>query len=173
MEQDAVKCPVLKWSTQAHCLEPQHEVPLSLSAGHCQAPGLLAGHADSTCQKSRLSGLPRRPGSKKWGTFGQGWGLQSSWGEAILSSHQPNLGSGAKVLPLSEAQEGKFPGCVCVCDHIHSSFTESGTCESVSHEAASTGTSRDPADTPYGKRGEKGMMELRKNRWSFFFLSFS
>ena len=59
-----------------------------------------------------------------------------------------------------------------MCNHIHSCSTESGTCESVSHEAASTGTSRDPADTAYGERGEKGMMELRKNRWSFFFFKF-
>ena len=48
MEQDAVKCPVLKWSAQANCLEPQHEVPLSLSPGRFQALGLLAGQ-ESVC----------------------------------------------------------------------------------------------------------------------------
>lgn len=173
MEQDAVKCPVLKWSAQANCLEPQHEVPLSLSPGRFKALGLLAGHADTARQKSQqvdCQACPEALGARNGGLLARGGGFRVL--EGRLFPLLTNLGRGAKVLPLSEAQGGKFRGCVCVCNHIHSCSTESGTCESVSHEAASTGTSRDPADTPYGKRGEKGMMELRKNRWSFFFFKF-
>lgn len=86
------------------------------------------------------------------------------------SLFSPNWEEEQRYFLFLKHREGSLLGvCMCVCNHIHSCSTESGTCESVSHEAASTGTSRDPADTPYGKRGEKGMMELKKNRWSFFF----
>ena len=84
-----------------------------------------------------------------------------------------SLGRETKVLP-SEAQVGKPHKCArvcmwaCMCDHIHSCSTESGTYENLKCEAASAGTTRDPADTPYGERGGRGVMEPRNNRWSFF-----
>ena len=116
MEQDAVKCPVLKWSAQAHCLEPQHEAPLSLSPGHCLALRLLAGRADSAWQKSQQVNCQARPealGARTGGLWARGGGLRVL--EGRLFSLLTKLGRGAEVLPLSEAQGGKFPGCVYVC----------------------------------------------------------
>ena len=174
MEQDAVKCPVLKWPTQAHSLEPQHEVPLSLSPGHCRAPGLLERHAGSTCQKSQQVGrqaCPEGLGARNGGLLARGAGFRVLEGRLFSLLTNLTWEAEQRYFLFLKHRKGSFLG-VCVCNHIHSCSTESGTCESVSHEAASIGTSRDPADTPYGKRGEEGMMELRKNRWSFFFVKF-
>lgn len=108
------------------------------------------------------------------------WGLRSSWGETISSSRQPgqrnksssswSTGRGAPRACVHVCLRVGMCVCVwaCACNHLHSCSTESGTYESLCCEAASAGTTRDPADTPYGGRGGRGMLELRNNRWSFF-----
>lgn len=175
MEQDAVKCPVLKWSAQAHCLEPQHEAPLSLSPGHCLALQLLAGRADSAWQKSQQVNCQARPeglGARNGGLW-PGWGLQSSWGEAILSSHQTGKRSRGTSSFWSTGREVSWV-CVCVCvttsipaplsqGHVRVSLMKLPVLE--------------PAEILLTPRMEKG---VRKGWWSwertdglFLFLSFS
>ena len=117
MEQDAVKCPVLKWPTQAHCLEPQHEVPLSLSPGHCQALGLLERHADSTCQKSQQVGCQACPeglGARNGGLLARGGGFRVLEGRLFSLLTNLTWEAEQRYLLFLKHRKGSFL-CVCVC----------------------------------------------------------
>ena len=79
----------------------------------------MAGHAESACQESQqvdCQACPEALGARNGGLLARGGGFRVL--EGRLFPLLTNLGRGAKVLPLSEAQGGKFQGCVCVTTSI-------------------------------------------------------
>ena len=171
MEQDAVKCPVLKWPTQAHCLEPQHEVPLSLSPGHCRAPGLLERRQKS--QQVGRQACPEGLGARNGGLLARGAGFRVLEGRLFSLLTNLTWEAEQRFFLFLKHRKGSFlGGCVCVTTSIPAPLSQEHVRVSLMKLPV-----LEPAEILLTPRMEKG---VRKGWWSwertdglFFLLSFS